>query len=90
MTTKVTIGPAGRLVIPKRIRDKLHLSAGDALELESVDEKIVLSPLRIVSPLRKENGMWVIRTGKPLAASVVDDVIRAIRDERDARNLGLS
>ena len=46
MTAKLTLDKAGRVVIPKRLRDKFHLAAGDALELESAGEEIVLRPVR--------------------------------------------
>jgi hypothetical protein len=35
-----------------------------------------------------ENGLLVYRTGKPLPAHVVDDVIRRSREERSQRILG--
>jgi AbrB family looped-hinge helix DNA binding protein len=40
----VAIDGAGRIVIPKAIRDRLGLRAGDALELEEHDSEIVLRP----------------------------------------------
>jgi hypothetical protein len=33
--------------------------------------------------LRKERGVWVYRTGRPLTAAMADRVLRRIRDERD-------
>ena len=32
MTATITIDTAGRLVLPKAMRDRLHLSAGPALD----------------------------------------------------------
>ena len=34
------------------------------------------------TPLRKERGVWVFRTGKELPASVTDKVLRKIREKR--------
>jgi len=53
MTARLTIDKAGRVVIPKRLRDKLHLAPGDAFQLESSEEEIVLRPVRQELSLRK-------------------------------------
>jgi len=82
MTITLTIDRAGRLVLPKPVRDELQLVAGDSLELESSEEQIVLRPVRGVATLRKKQGVWVMRTGKPLSAEVVNETIRKIRNER--------
>jgi len=37
--------------------------------------------------LEKELGVWVLHTGQPLSATVVDDTLNAIREERDSANL---
>ena len=88
MTTKLTLDKAGRVVIPKPLRDELNLGPGDALQLEAEGEQIILRPLRGVIPLRKERGLWVYRTGQTLSASISDDTLRKVRAERDQQNLG--
>src|SRR5580700_5249326 len=82
MTTTLTIDRAGRLVLPKTVREELQLSAGDSLELESSEDQIVLRPVRGAATMRKKRGVWVMRTGKPLSAEVVDQAVRKIRNER--------
>jgi AbrB family looped-hinge helix DNA binding protein len=82
MTTTLTIDGAGRLVLPKPVRDELQLAAGDSLELESSEDEIVLRPVRGAATMRKKQGVWVMRTGKPLSAEVVNQTIRKIRNER--------
>ncbi len=88
MTTKLTIDKAGRVVIPKQLRDKLHLVPGDAFRLESTEEEIVLRPVRDEVPLFKERGVWVYRTGTSLPAETTDSLLQAIREDRDDHNLG--
>ncbi|MEO8661094.1 MAG: AbrB/MazE/SpoVT family DNA-binding domain-containing protein [Bryobacteraceae bacterium] len=79
---------AGRVVIPKPLREELKLEAGDALEMESTGECITLRPVRGTGPLTKEHGVWVFHTGQSLAASSTDDLLRRMREERDLDNLG--
>lgn len=79
MTTKIVLDKAGRVVIPKSLREELHLSPGDSLELESNGEQIKLRPLRAKSPIQKEDGVWVLRTGIPLRSSTTDKLLKIIR-----------
>jgi len=88
MATQLTIDKAGRVVIPKSLRDELHLAAGDALEMECSGEEITLRPVRGTGPLTKEHGVWVFRSGEPLPAPATDEMLRQIRKERDLANLG--
>ncbi len=45
-TAKLTMDKVGRIVLPKPVREKLQLAPGDELELESLDDRITLRPLR--------------------------------------------
>ncbi len=85
---KLTIDKAGRVVIPKPLRDELNLSAGDSLELESSGCAITLRPIHEITPLRKEQGFWVYRTGRPLKDLSIPDWIDRDRLERDRRAAG--
>ena len=87
MNARITMDNAGRVVIPKPLRDELELAPGDTLELESAGENITLRPIRGTSPLTKEKGVWVFRTGDPLPDSVANAVLDQIRAERDEKNL---
>ena len=53
MIAKLTFDKLGRIVLPKPVRDKHQPAAGDQLELESLDDRIVLRPLRGTAQLRK-------------------------------------
>ena len=88
MVAKLTLDKAGRVVLPKPLRDELNLSPGDTLELETSGDLITLHPIRATTPLQKERGVWVIRTGEDLSGSVVEDTIRQIREERERAALG--
>jgi AbrB family looped-hinge helix DNA binding protein len=88
MKSRLTLDKAGRIVIPKPLREELHLEPGDALELERAGEQITLRPVRGTGPLTKEQGVWVFRTGHPLPASATDEILQQIREEHDRANLG--
>jgi AbrB family looped-hinge helix DNA binding protein len=88
MNATVTLDKAGRVVIPKTLRDELHLEPGDTLELESEGERVTLRAMPSGSLLRKEHGVWVFRSGKKLSAVVADKALRDIRERRDRENRG--
>jgi AbrB family looped-hinge helix DNA binding protein len=88
MSTRLVIDKAGRVVIPKPLREELHLQPGDALEMESTGEQITLRPVRGTGPLSKEHGVWVFHAGQPLPATATDEMLLQIREERDLANLG--
>ena len=85
MGTKLTIDRAGRMVIPKALREELGLGPGDTMELECEGEQMILRPLRSRPPLTKERGIWVYRTGEPLPASAARDTLRGLRERRVRR-----
>lgn len=86
MSDTVTIDGAGRVVLPKAVRDELRLGAGDILALESDGERVTLRPVRSRARVRKENGIWVLRTGRKVPAEETD---RALRDSRLSRDRSL-
>jgi AbrB family looped-hinge helix DNA binding protein len=88
MNTRLVIDKAGRVVIPKPLREELHLEPGDSLEMETAGEQITLRPVRGTGPMTREHGVWVFHSGQPLPASATDEMLRQIRAERDMSNLG--
>lgn len=82
MTHKLVIDKAGRVVLPKPLRDALHLSPGDHLQVESSEEEITLRPIRETLPLQKEHGFWVYRTGRPLKHLSILNWIDKDREQR--------
>jgi AbrB family looped-hinge helix DNA binding protein len=90
VNSKVTLDRAGRVVLPKTLRDELHLSPGDTLDLTVKGDEVTLRPRRGATPLQKERGVWVFRTGKPLTADETAETLRAIRAQRHRQNAGES
>ena len=88
MSGKVTLDQAGRVVLPKTVRNELNLSPGDTLDLTVKGDEVTLRPRREGSSLQKERGVWVFRTGQPLTADETDETLRNIRTQRDRQNAG--
>ena len=88
MNSKVTLDRAGRVVLPKALRDEMHLSPGDILDLTLKGDEVTLRPRRGATPLQKERGVWVFRTGKPLTAGATEETLRNIRAQRQRQNTG--
>lgn len=85
---KTTIDRAGRVVLPKPLRDHLQLEPGDWLSLDSKEDEIVIRPLRGTVPLQKKRGIWTFGSGEPLSLEQVNQTVRQVRRERDLKNLG--
>jgi AbrB family looped-hinge helix DNA binding protein len=88
MVTTLTIDKAGRIVLPKPVREELQLSPGDSLEVDSSEERVILRPVRGHGRMYKKQGVWVFDSGEPLDTDVVNRTLRQVREERDRRNLG--
>jgi AbrB family looped-hinge helix DNA binding protein len=79
---ELVIDKAGRIVIPKPVRQELRLEAGDALELNREGEILHLRPVRSQIPLHREHGIWVYRGASAGAAVDADSLLAAIREQR--------
>jgi len=88
VNTTTTIDKAGRIVLPKQIRQELQLGPGDVIELEASEDRVVLRPARGKGRMYKEHGMWVFDSGEPLTVEMVNMTLRQVREERDRRNVG--
>ena len=88
MNTTVTIDKAGRLVLPKPIRDALHLKPGDSLEIEQNGDIISLRQPQPKAMVKRKNGFWVFDTGGRITPEMVNQTLDEIREEQDKRILG--
>lgn len=79
MTATIKIDSAGRFVLPKSFRERLHLAPGAKLKAEVVADKIELTP-------EPDEGVKVICKGKRLVLAkkgMPFDAAAAIRSERE-------
>ena len=77
MTLK--INKAGRVILPKPVRDRLGLHEGSDLDLEETPDGVLLKPAGHRPSTVKKGGRWV-HTGK---ASHGFGIVQAVRDDRD-------
>ena len=78
---QLKIDSAGRIILPKQVRDRLRLRAGSNLELEEHPEGLMLRPVSQKPSMVKKDGMWVHLGKLPRGF----DWNRIIDDERDER-----
>lgn len=81
-TTTITIDGAGRCVLPKFMRERLHLRAGSKMKADVIGDRIELTP-------EADEGVKLVRKGKMLVISGLGKsfgavaAIKAAREERD-------
>lgn len=85
MNATINMDKAGRIVLPKPVRDELQLAPGDALELELSQERIVLRPARSQGQMKKERGVWVFDAGEAMGHDLPRKVLQQVRKQREAR-----
>jgi AbrB family looped-hinge helix DNA binding protein len=78
--TTVQMDRAGRVVLPKWLRDRFRLRGGDGLVVEVRGDAIELRPARAIGQLRRVNGVLVF-IGSGLLESG-EDLVAQSRDER--------
>lgn len=81
MERVVTIDAAGRVVVPKDVRDRLALVAGHRLLLTDDGGRLVLQPIPEAPRLVVVDGVLVV--ADPLLGELPDH--RSLRDERSDR-----
>jgi AbrB family looped-hinge helix DNA binding protein len=76
---RTTIDRAGRLVIPRALRDRIGLAGGGEVEVELDGAALRIEPIS-GSQLKNVAGLLVIpATGTPLSANLVRELIDADR-----------
>ncbi len=84
----------GQLTLPKRLRDQLHISAGDILEAEIQDDAIVLRPKVLLDKNQAGQKLRAVmeQVGRRHQAipeeKIERDVLEAIQSMRHAKAKG--
>ena len=85
MSTTITVGKSGRLVVPKSIRDRLGLHEGSRLKLELLGGTLQAVPEPDPVNITIKGGFPVIQGGPAWKRGNVVQAIKADRDSRDER-----
>jgi AbrB family looped-hinge helix DNA binding protein len=72
MDTTIEIDKAGRIVVPKQIRDTLHLTPGTKLNINIEGNQIILRHEAKPRGLYRKRGMLVYDSGRPVPPDAVD------------------
>ena len=80
MSTVVQIDQAGRVVLPKKLRERFRLRGGDTLSLEIKGDAIELRPQKSKARLERVNGVLVLTANLEITEG--RDLVSEFRDER--------
>jgi AbrB family looped-hinge helix DNA binding protein len=78
---KVTIDAAGRIVVPKPLRDQLRLREGSALEIEIIGSSLVVQPVTQSAAIVLQDGLLVYVGDVPNRLPV-QNLVEGLREER--------
>ena len=79
---RATIDAAGRLVIPKSLREAIGLGDGGEIEIQLVDGALLVAPPTVRKRIEERDGRATIVAEEdlpPLPDRIVRDVLDAIR-----------
>ena len=79
---------AGRVILPKPVRERLGLHEGSDLEMQETPEGLMLTPADRQPSMVKKDGLW-IHTGKVPPGFDAVQAIRADREDRIRKQSGL-
>jgi AbrB family looped-hinge helix DNA binding protein len=76
----VAIDSAGRIVVPKQIRDELGLAPGTALEIDVIDGHLELTATHTPTKLvQGPHGPSIAATGTPITDEEIRHTLEAVR-----------
>ena len=78
----ISIDKAGRLVLPKPIRDRFGLRPDSRLRVEADSGKIVLSPIEPPAGLVRDKDGWLVFNGGPAPNIDWDHLVDQDREEQ--------
>ena len=80
----ITIDSAGRLVVPKTLREQFNLTPGCELEIEAAGDGITLRRADAEPALVRKRGI-LVHHGTTKTSLDIGDFVRAERDARHSR-----
>ncbi len=83
MNATLEIDKLGRLLVPKKMREALHLRPGDKLDAYIKGEQLLLEPKHAARGLHKRNGRVVFDGGEGLSPDVNEWIDRQRRERSE-------
>lgn len=85
----IPIDQAGRVVLPKNVRQELAIKPGDTLKVSIHGSSVTLTPNKEATGFVRKGHALVFSTveGNSLSQEAVNDVLEQSRDERDGHSL---
>lgn len=78
---QLTIDGAGRLVVPKALRDRLGLVSGSSVDLVERGGQLVLTPVGPRIGLEEREGRQVFVTEESAGSELTDRAVRSLVEE---------
>jgi AbrB family looped-hinge helix DNA binding protein len=84
----VPIDPAGRIVLPKKVREDLAIKAGDAFKVSIQGAAVTLTPERETAGFVRKGKALVLSTpgSATLSTEAVNELLEACREEAMTRS----
>ena len=79
MNTTVSIDSAGRIVLPKALREQFNLRPGTELELVATSDHLELKPVNQGPTLVRSGPFWVHHGRTPVSLA---EAVQEMRDDR--------
>lgn len=83
----VTIDRAGRLVVPKQLRERFNLVAGSELEIDATGDGLKLRKIGATPSLIRKRGV-LVHHGDTRSAIDIGEFVRAEREAHIRRSIG--
>ena len=74
---RTTIDKAGRIVVPKAMREELGLEGGQEVEITAADGEIVISPVSVPKRVVVGDDGWAIIVADGPMSPLTDEIVRA-------------
>lgn len=84
---QIPIDKAGRVVLPKEVRERLGVQPGTELEVIEEANRIILRPVEKEAKTVVKNGLLVIVPDKDYTRYGEEDPVKLAREERDKKLL---
>lgn len=79
----IPIDKAGRVVLPKEVRERLGLHAGTEFEVIEEKNRIILNPVEKAPKFVRKGGVLVFVPDEDFSHG--EDIVKKLRDERDRK-----